>query len=128
MSIKSTETSPAQITNTPEALIASENKQACITPTKMKFGTWRQMYTPDLIMDGESSKVRLYGINKNDLELIEKADPRKVWTLLSVGRRNLVVNGWHYVNREGYFLTDKPFLSEGEEFLEIPFPHDPFTY
>lgn len=41
--------------------------------------------------------------------------PNKVWTLIDTGEDVLVIsNGFHYVNREGFFITNE----DGEEMEE----------
>ena len=37
-----------------------------------------------------------------------KAGERKVWTLVDTGDDWVVVDGYHRVNRMGYFITEKP--------------------
>lgn len=34
--------------------------------------------------------------------------PDRLWTLVEVDGQRLVIDGFAYVNREGYFVTEKP--------------------
>lgn len=45
-------------------------------------------------------------------------DRSKIWTLMDTDAGLYVANGFHIVNRIGYFVTEVPF--EGEGFLDVP--------
>jgi hypothetical protein len=38
----------------------------------------------------------------------------RIWTLLDCDGQLVIVNGWHYVNRQGYFITTYPAAPETE--------------
>lgn len=52
----------------------------------------------------------------DELDWVKAQPENTVWTLLDVDGAMVIGNGFHYVNRMGYFVTEVPF--EGE-FLDI---------
>lgn len=57
-----------------------------------------------------------YGQEDEYITQMAEKEPNKVWTILSDDYGDLVVvNGWHYVNRFGYFITEKPW-KDGDNF------------
>lgn len=38
-------------------------------------------------------------------------DPRTVWTELQTDQRRVIVNGWCYINREAYYISEVPCAS-----------------
>ena len=50
---------------------------------------------------------------------IHATEPNRVWTLIEGDSGNLwITNGYHFVNRLNYFITEVPF--EGSD-VEIPY-------
>ena len=49
---------------------------------------------------------------------VRAADSLTVWTEVDCDGKDTIVNGYHYVNREAYFICEVPFV-EGE-FIEVP--------
>jgi hypothetical protein len=45
-----------------------------------------------------------------ELDCVLKQDPHYVWTYLETDEGSVTVEGLHYVNRLGYFITEKPWL------------------
>lgn len=59
-----------------------------------------------------------YGVENDYITNFAKTSPKKVWTILTgLECGDTIVQGWHYVNRYGYFITEESF-QEGEE-IEI---------
>lgn len=52
-----------------------------------------------------------------DLDAVKAHDPNKVWTLLDTDGVELIVAGYHFVNRTNYILTERAWTSEGEEYF-----------
>lgn len=45
-----------------------------------------------------------------DADIVNMNRPSKhIWTLVDTDEYPVVVNGWHYVNRLGYYITQKPW-------------------
>lgn len=43
-----------------------------------------------------------------DVEAVNNADPRKVWSRVDGDGCDVIVSGWHYVNRLEYYVTENP--------------------
>lgn len=56
-----------------------------------------------------------------EVEFIQKQNPYNIWTLVNAEDESYVVPGFCWVNRECYFITEKPFTDENlhEQFLVI---------
>jgi hypothetical protein len=88
-----------------------------------ELDAWEAKYKPiknqfTQKQEGEfvEDKFETYG---EELEFVRAQDPRCVWTLVDGDDGNLyIVDGYHFVNRVNYFVTEVPF--EGE-FLEVPY-------
>ena len=58
------------------------------------------------IGDGPGCLFETYG---DELDFVRRQDPRTVWTFLDGDDGNqLVVSGYHYVNRIGYLISTTP--------------------
>ena len=76
-----------------------------MTSITMTREEWEAKYQPGERID-----------NLQDTRLIG-ADPLTIWTELDCDGDTVIANGYHYVNREAYFICTIPFI-EGE-FIEI---------
>lgn len=57
-----------------------------------------------------------YGQDDEYITKMSETEPNRVWTIMSDDYGDLVVvNGWHYVNRFGYLITEKPWV-DGDNF------------
>lgn len=80
------------------------------------FIQWWEEYRPTGTPAMDSGPMvgdvpRLFGTNGDDWEAVSAAadrDPMCVWTLLECDGIGYVVSGIHFVNREGYFITEVP--------------------
>jgi hypothetical protein len=88
---------------------------------EQELDAWEEKYKPIFNHNAdnpiwEDYKFETYG---EDLEFVKAQNPDHVWTLVEGDDGNLyITNGFHYVNRLNYIVTDLPF--EGE-FLEVPY-------
>jgi hypothetical protein len=58
-----------------------------------------------------------YGEDVEFVSKVCKENPKRIWTLVEKLNGNLVViAGMHFVNRMGYFITKKDWVT-GEEFI-----------
>jgi len=81
-----------------------------------ELDAWEEKYKPVRNHFEDSDKFETYG---EELEFVRAQDPRCVWTLVDGDDGNLyIVDGYHFVNRINYFVTEVPF--EGK-FLEVPY-------
>ncbi len=57
-----------------------------------------------------------------DHDFVLNADPKCVWTLCQEGDDEYVISGYHRINRQGYYITEKPVEVEDKNtmfFLDI---------
>jgi hypothetical protein len=56
-----------------------------------------------------------------ELEFIQSQNPYNIWTLVCAEDEYYIVPGFCWVNRESYFVTEKPFTDEDlhKEYLVI---------
>ena len=75
-----------------------------MTTKTIPYFVWQAHYKP--IQDGQGDKMfETYG---NDLLAVKEADPDKVWTLMDGDEGTFIGNGYHHVNRLGYYITEVP--------------------
>jgi hypothetical protein len=80
----------------------------------MTFNDWVGRYQPILntvVQDApyDGYMFETYGAELDTVLQIRVVAPRTVWTLIDTGRRRLTISsGYHFVNRIGYFITEKP--------------------
>ncbi len=86
----------------------------------MKYEQWLEEYRPvqnhltSAPFDG--TMFETYGPELNHVLSQEKD---RVWSLVDGDDNNMyIANGYHLVNRIGYFITEKPFTGDG--FLDVP--------
>ena len=91
---------------------------------------WCRDYRPikNTIVDGASYDGFMFETYDRELQTVQeaaRADPNKVWTLLSEGGSVWIGDGIHFVNRLGYFITEVP-RKNNDEFVvdECTFGHD----
>ena len=81
-----------------------------------ELDAWEDKYKPVHNQFEDNDKFETYG---EELEFVRAQDPRCVWTLVDGDDGNLyIVDGYHFVNRINYFVTEVPF--EGD-YLEVPY-------
>lgn len=65
--------------------------------------------------EGREGMLETYG---ESLELLKKADPNKIWTIVDGDDDDMIiVAGMHYVNRINYFVSNEPWESEDEYYV-----------
>lgn len=79
---------------------------------RMRFETWERTFKPQRNPRRETTDrfdgayYETYGEDQDDVLAIARTDPDRVWTEVFDDRDRLViVHGWHYVNRNAYFIT-----------------------
>ena len=83
-------------------------EQAVKKPTRISFDKWFTQYRPvknhldpDAAYDG--CMFETFG---NEVKFVQASNARKVWTLLDCDGKLLIVDGFHWVNRLGYFISE----------------------
>jgi hypothetical protein len=84
---------------------------------------WMDKYNPiknhidkDTSFDGTSFETY-----DEELEFVQSQNPYNIWTLVCAEDEYYIVPGFRWVNRENYFVTEKPFTEENlhEQYLVI---------
>lgn len=55
-----------------------------------------------------------YGADDDYIRTLAKTEPNRIWTIIDCDDDLIIVNGWHYVNRFAYVVTEIAF-NEDEE-------------
>ena len=84
---------------------------------------WMDKYNPikNHIDEGTSFGGTSFETYDEELEFVQSQNPYNIWTLVCAEDEYYVVPGFRWVNRENYFVTEKPFTDESlhEEYLVI---------
>ena len=85
-----------------------------------ELNAWEAKYRPiENHIDKGNDKFETYGEELEFVRSIHATEPNRVWTLIEGDSGNLwITNGYHFVNRLNYFITEVPF--EGSD-VEIPY-------
>ena len=94
------------------------------TPTT--FESWQDHFKPianvgtptSFEIDNKTTLFETYGPDFEEVKRVAAQEPNRIWTLLDSDGVEVVSNGFHHVNRMGYFITEVPWSGEG--FLDIP--------
>lgn len=86
----------------------------------MNYNKFVKKYKPfkNEINPNESYNGFLFETYGTDLTFITSSEvhPKQIWTLVSAeNEEEYIIPGYHYVNREGYFFTEKPWDDENIE-------------
>ena len=83
----------------------------------MIYEEWEEKYKP--ITNPLTKDTQIFETYGEEYEFIKKTDPMKIWTLVDGDIGTFIVDGWHYVNRIGYFVTEVPHNNESIEVLDM---------
>lgn len=78
-------------------------------PKSVTFETFLEAYRPlpNLYQNNETD---IFSTEGEQWEYIKTLDPRYVWTLVSGDDGDYILNGFHFVNRLGYYVTEYPLI------------------
>jgi len=78
---------------------------------RLKWETWVKRYQPvkNLIDTNASYDGMMFETFGEELAHVKEQDVHNVWTLIEEDDKRFLLNGWHFVNRLGYFVTKKPW-------------------
>lgn len=97
----------------------------------MNFEDWEYKYKPVLNhLDGNASfqdeqgngiMFETFGDELQYVLKIANSEPNRVWTYVDGDEGTWVTNGYHLVNRIGYFITAVPYDDKGgtEPFMDV---------
>lgn len=90
------------------------------TITNITFEDWESKFQPVVNFlvtdasfadeDGRGIMFETYGIE--NLYVQNHIHENRVWTWIDGDKGSYVINGYHYVNRIGYFVTEVPYNAE----------------
>jgi len=86
----------------------------------MNFDEWNDKYYPianHLNRDAGTEVFETYGLELGFVLGVAYMDGRRVWTLVDGDEGMYICNGYHLVNRVGYFITEQPY--EGDGYLDV---------
>jgi len=82
---------------------------------------WTDKYRPVLnhITNNGDDKFETYGEELEYVRSVLAIEPERVWTLIEGDSGNLwITNGYHFVNRLNYFVTEVPYNGD---YVEVPY-------
>lgn len=95
----------------------------------MNFEEWLEKYQPvDNHLDNNASfqdengngiMFETFGDELQYVLSIANNEPNQVWTYVDGDDGTYVTNGYHLVNRIGYFITSVPYDDSKEPFLDV---------
>jgi hypothetical protein len=81
------------------------------------WSAWEQKFKPiknHFRNDPDETMFETYG---EEVEFITKADNKYIWTYIQGDYSDLIVAGYHYVNRLGYYISSVPWENEDDYVL-----------
>jgi hypothetical protein len=75
--------------------------------------TWSEFvdfFKPETNKFSKDPDQQMYETYGEEGDWVARFDPHYVWTYLDVEGGTVTVEGYHFVNRIGYFITEKPWL------------------
>jgi hypothetical protein len=86
---------------------------------EMKWSDWEEKYKPiknhlDKYGNGESLMFETYGAEQ---EYVQSRGEKYVWTFVDGDCSSLIIAGYHFVNRLGYYVTEEPWETGNEQVL-----------
>ena len=81
---------------------------------RVRYSTWLRDFKPTTNSLAQRAPFggTMYETYGDELEEIREAADDYVWTLVDADGKLYVESGFHYVNRLGYFITQKPHTQE----------------
>ena len=62
----------------------------------------------------EGTMFETYGEEESYVKQVAQQKPNNVWTIVEGDDGMWIINGFHFVNRFGYYITEEPGSSEEE--------------
>ena len=75
--------------------------------------TWSEFvdfFKPETNKFSKDPDQMMYETYGEEVEWVNRYDPHYVWTYVDIDFGSVVVEGYHYVNRIGYFITEVPWI------------------
>jgi hypothetical protein len=76
-----------------------------------QYDRWLRDYKPvkNHLDDNPPYDGLMFETYGEEIDHVKAQRPNKIWTLLDCDGKCYIVNGWHYVNRLGYFICEVPY-------------------
>jgi hypothetical protein len=81
------------------------------------WNEWEKKFKPihnHILNDPDQQMFETYG---EEVDFVLKQDPKKIWTWIQGDMSDLLVAGYHYVNRLGYYISEIPWENEDDYVL-----------
>jgi len=105
-----------------QAIVAGSAPGNSVT-SMMDYEEWAEKFKPikNTIDSNAAFDGTMFETFGKELEAVKSANPLYVWTLVDGDEgESIISNGYHFVNRIGYFITEIPFESRaGMETLDV---------
>ena len=78
---------------------------------EMSFEEWEKTYKPinNHIDDNASFDGIMFETYGEEVKFVKSQNPNNIWTYVDGdSNSSLIISGWHFVNRIGYFVTSVP--------------------
>lgn len=99
---------------------------------ELDYFDWCEQYKPvrNTIDSNPSFDGCMFETYGAEYEAVKAADPACVWTYIDGDDGGTyIVNGWHYVNRIGYFITKLPFDDSNADYqVEVSEPDPIYAF
>lgn len=85
----------------------------------MNYETWTKTYSPvknefDLFAGYGGTMFETYG---DELDFLKGVNQQQIWTLRSGDGVTSITPGYGWINRLGYFVTEKPWTNTNDEII-----------
>jgi len=86
---------------------------------QMSFEQWCELYRPvaNELCQGAPYDGLMFETYGAEQEHVRRQDSACIWTLVQAEDELIILSGWHFVNRLGYFVTERPW--DGHEVAEV---------
>lgn len=84
-----------------------------MTSQKYLSLTWEEFveqYKPETNKFSKDPDQLMYETYGQEVDYVASVDPHRVWTFLDSDGGSVTVEGMHYVNRIGYYVTEVPWI------------------
>lgn len=79
----------------------------------MQYESWFESYKPidNEIIEDAPFEGKMFETYDDEVAFVSKQEPAHIWTLVEADDEMYIIAGWHFVDRMGYFITEKPFAN-----------------
>ena len=89
----------------------------------LTFDDWIEKYNPikNHLVDHGSFEGYIFETYGDEVDFVSSQNPHNIWTMVNAGDESYIVPGFRWIDRDLYFITEKPFTDENlhDEYLVI---------